>query len=409
MVVAASALTTEQISHEQFSDAQGPLAALPRTLTGLSVQRYIGCGDGEANFQALPDARESAELDDHALSAYGRVMDGAELTARLTEVGYQQMPSFLPDDGLNLWSVRHGFFTFDGPDAFYRVLTFRPTLSHGWTTVEYDPYSLFVTVMTDPVGCATTAIHDYRVLQPRRITDPNQNTQEADYDAFGRLWATSFYGTELGAEVGFTPLNPEVRHWGGTEQAVSAPDRALGDSASVLYHDGNTAWHPVLPLASAVLQADRYPGDPDKQIRISLASIDGFGRTLQTRHLVEDGDAYAVDQYGKLVLENGVPKVVHASPRWRVSERVEYNNKGLAVRIYRPYFANSHVYVKDESMREHGYCDRQFYDPLGRPTVTLTAKGWMRRETYRIWYSISEDENDTAEEVLASRTSGERR
>lgn len=407
MVVAADALSSEQISHEQFSDPHGPLAALPRTLTALSVQRYLGCGDGEANFQALPDATESAELDDHALSAYERVMDSVELAARLNEIGYQPMPAFLPDEGLNLWSVKRGFFTYGPAEAFYRVEAFRPTRSHGWTMVEYDPYSMFVTVMTDPVGCATTAAYDYRSLQPRRILDPNRNTQEADYDAFGRLWATSFHGTELGAEVGFAPLNPEIRHWGGTEQAISTPDRALGDAASVLYYDGNPAWHPVLPLASAILQADRYPGDPQKQIRISLVSVDGFGRTLQTRQLVEDGDAYAVDQYGKLVLENGVPKVVHASPRWRISERVEYNNKGLAVRIYRPYFADSHIYVKDESLREHGYFDRQFYDPLGRPTITLTAKGWMRRLTYRTWYSISEDENDTAEEMLASRASGE--
>ena len=40
---------------------------------------------------------------------------------------------------------------------------------------------------------------------------------------------------------------------------------------------------------------------------------------------------------------------------------------------------------------------------MGRPTITLTAKGWMRRLTYQTWYTISEDENDTAEEVEASR------
>jgi hypothetical protein len=75
------------------------------------------------------------------------------------------------------------------------------------------------------------------------------------------------------------------------------------------------------------------------------------------------------------------------------------------VRVYRPYFANNHVYVKDQSLREHGYFDRQFYDPLGRPTITLTAKGWMRRQTYRTWYGISEDENDTAEEMQEQRAS----
>jgi hypothetical protein len=409
MVVPASAMTPEQISYEKFRDPQSVFAALPRTLTGLSVQRYIDCGDGEANFQALADAVESAELDQQALSAYERVMTVDELAARLTELRYQQMPAFLPNEDLVLWSVKRNFATYAGPEAFYRIIAFRPTRSHGWTSVEYDPYGLFVTKITDPAGCVTTATYNYRALQVFRIVDPNRNTQEADYDAFGRLWATSFYGTELGQEVGFEPLKRETHYWGGSHEAVTAPERALRDAAAVYYYDSPGTYGPPVPLpfANATLQADRYPGDPARQIRISLVSVDGFGRPLQTRQLVEDGEAYAVDQYGKLILEDGQPKIVQASPRWRVSERVEYNNKGLAMRVYRPYFADSHLYVKDESLREHGHFDRQYYDPLGRPTITLTAKGWMRRQTYRTWYTISEDENDTAEEVLALRASGE--
>lgn len=403
MVVAASALAPAQISYEQFIDAEGSFAALPRTLTSLSVQRYMDCGDGEATFPALADAAESAELDDHALSAYERVMNPEQLVARLTELGYQQMPSFLPDDGLNLWSVKRNFSTYAALDGFYRITTFRPTRSHGWTSVEYDPYSLFVIKATDPAGCVTTARYDYRVLQPRQIIDPNHNTHEAEYDAFGRVWATSFYGTEMGNEVGFAPLDPEKRVWGGTAAAVQSPANVLGAMASVYYYDGNTTFDTGnVPYASAALQADRYPGDPARQIRISLVSVDGFGRTLQTRQQVEDGDAYAINAYGDIEMDGDKPKIVHASPRWRVSERVEYNNKGLVVRVYRPYFANKHAYVNDQSLRLHGYFDRQFYDPLGRPTVTLTAKGWMRRQTYRIWYTISEDENDTAEEILAT-------
>ncbi|WP_164653669.1 hypothetical protein, partial [Pseudomonas viridiflava] len=124
MVVEHSALKPEQISFEHFSDAQSPLAGMLRVLTGLSVQRYIGCTDGEATFQALTDAGEMAELDDHALTAYERVMDAETLTARLKVVGYQQMPSFLPADNLNLWSVKRGFAIYAGPEDFYRVTTF---------------------------------------------------------------------------------------------------------------------------------------------------------------------------------------------------------------------------------------------------------------------------------------------
>ena len=146
---------------------------------------------------------------------------------------------------------------------------------------------------------------------------------------------------------------------------------------------------PREPAHSAVLQADRYPGDPDKQVRMSLSASDGFGRALQSKQKVEPGLAYAVDDKGNLITQGGEPVQVQATERWCVSERVEYNNKGLAVRAYRPYFANKHRYINDESFRQFGYSDQQFYDPLGRPTKTITASGYWRRQTYMNWYTIA--------------------
>ena len=35
--------------------------------------------------------------------------------------------------------------------------------------------------MTDPIGLAQTADPDYRVLKPRRVTDPNGNRTEVGY------------------------------------------------------------------------------------------------------------------------------------------------------------------------------------------------------------------------------------
>lgn len=405
MLALATAFSVEDISYEHFVDPSSKFSLLPRTLTALSVQRYVGCEGKEATFVALADAIELAELDDHALSAYDRVMTREQLIERLSELKYQLMPSFLPEDGLNLWSVRRGYNTYQDAAGFYRVNTFRPTSSHGWSTVEYDPYGIAVTRLTDPAGCETSAEYEYRTLQPVRIIDPNRNTQEAAYDGFGQVMVTSFYGTEMGVAVGFDPI-AALPYPVTPDEALLNPSSNLKRHATFHCHDA-FSWMqgaPKTPVHSAVLIADRYPDDPERQIRISLASYDGFGRVLQTRQLVEDGDAYKVDaSSGTLEIENGEPVTVDASPRWRVSERVEYNNKGLPIRVYRPYFASSHRYVKDQSFRDHGFCDKQFYDPLGRPTVTLTAAGWMRRQTYLTWYTISEDENDTEEEMLAVR------
>jgi YD repeat-containing protein len=134
---------------------------------------------------------------------------------------------------------------------------------------------------------------------------------------------------------------------------------------------------------------------------MSMESFDGFGRSVQSKQRVEPGLAHRVNDEGELLAGDDA----HADPRWRVSERVEYDTKGQVIRVYRPYFANSDRYINDDSHRdaEHSYHDLQFYDALGRPTETWTAAGWLRRQRYTPWYSISEDENDTAEEVLAMR------
>jgi hypothetical protein len=180
---------------------------------------------------------------------------------------------------------------------------------------------------------------------------------------------------------------------------------------------------------SATLRADRFPRDPERQIRIAVVAADGFGRVVQAKQKVPEGEAYVVEN-GALVLdESGQPKREITAVRWRVSERMEYNNKGLAVRMYRPYFANTYEHIRDEAFRHFGYGDRCFYDPLGRPLRILTPREertetprhylsrrgrrraaadtvttWhMKRWTYYPWYVVAEDENDTALEMATAR------
>ena len=188
---------------------------------------------------------------------------------------------------------------------------------------------------------------------------------------------------------------------------------------------------PCEPVHGAALLADRYPEDPERQIRIMVSASDGFGRALQVKQKVPGGEAYVVEG-GALALDaSGQPKREVTTTRWRVSERVEYNNKGMVVRVYRPYFANTHAHIRDEAFRQFGYCDRQYYDPLGRPIKTLTpreervpetpryqrrgrrreapstwvVKWYMKRWTYFPWYVVAEDENDTAFEMEAAHDS----
>ena len=63
------------------------------------------------------------------------------------------------------------------------------------TVVTYDAKYILLPVLThDAVGNATSADHDYRVLQPATVTDPNGNRPQARFDALGMLAGTAVLG-----------------------------------------------------------------------------------------------------------------------------------------------------------------------------------------------------------------------
>jgi hypothetical protein len=97
----------------------------------------------------------------------------------------------------------------------------------------------------------------------------------------------------------------------------------------------------------------------------------------------------------------GEPVMTETAFRWAVSGRTEYDNKGQAIRTYLPYFLDSWEHVSNDSARQDLYADTHYYDPVGREWQVITAKGWLRRMLFTPWFVVSEDENDTLEEVKA--------
>lgn len=442
------------LSVQRYRDASGinPLPDGQATFLALADEQEVAELDAMALTAYDPLRNDQGEMP-------------FDLEQKLLAAGYHKMPWALPPvtgEPAPLWSIKRGFNTYAGLAGFYNVLTVQQTRSHGVTQLSYDPYGCLNIGVRLPDGCETRVeAIDYRLMRPARIIDPNQNIQEALYGVFGQVIATSFHGTERGQPVGFAPIADYRRpQEDAPGQVIEASDTALQDAATAHFEDPfswmgrvpdadlqDREWldacvaqgdvlpsghirapaHLLLPGESLTparqrlmaliphvhrepvhavsLQADRYPLDPEKQIRIAIGCWDGFGRSLQSKQKVERGYAYQVLADGSLALDDtGRPITLQDVPRWRVSERVEYNNKGLAVRVYRPYFADDYRYINDASFRQHGYCDQQFYDPLGRPTRTVLAKeGYLRRHTYLPWYSIYEDENDTWEEVMAAR------
>ncbi|MHA3736736.1 SpvB/TcaC N-terminal domain-containing protein [Pseudomonas sp. Eth.TT006] len=412
---------------------------------------------GEAEYEALAGPVELAQLDKTALDAYGVLPPPFAIRQALREIGYLPMRFFFEpassSDEENLWSSTFNFARYDDIAGFFKVLAFNETPSHGVTQATYDAYRFGVERVTLPDGCTTSVTYDYRTLQPSRILDANENIQEVIHDVFGQPLALSFHGTENGVAAGFDPLSdfvlPESLLPG---PAIEDPVGAIQGIASTLRKDlfswmgslppginaelladwiangdvlpsghicanarlrlqrygaltaADQALNELLarilrvPVHRVILSADRYPNDPvAAQIHIIKTCFDGFGRELQTQQLVDPGMANAVDADGSLIVEDGKLCEVHADPRWRISARVEYNNKGLPVRQFRPFFADRNQYVNDASLREHGYFDQLFYDVLGRPIMLVNAKGYFSLETNHPWYHTSKDFNDTDE------------
>ncbi|HFD6778377.1 TPA: hypothetical protein ACF3ML_002119 [Pseudomonas aeruginosa] len=51
--------------------------------------------------------------------------------------------------------------------------------------------------------------------------------------------------------------------------------------------------------------------------------------------------------------------------------------------------------MNDDSACDDLYADTNWYDPLGRVSQVVTAKGYLSRSQIYPWFSVSEDENDT--------------
>ncbi|SMF32561.1 MULTISPECIES: toxin TcdB middle/C-terminal domain-containing protein [unclassified Pseudomonas] len=73
-----------------------------------------------------------------------------------------------------------------------------------------------------------------------------------------------------------------------------------------------------------------------------------------------------------------------------------YDNKGQPVRTWLPYYLDDWRPVSDDSGHPGLYADTQLYDAMGRVYRVLTAAGWERRTEYYPWFTVAQDENDTA-------------
>ncbi len=441
------------ITLETLQDKNGLLAEdKPRGYLGQQRTAYTDGSGAELPVPTVPVLvayTESAVLDETTLMAFDGVISEATLQQYLTEGGYLCVPRlFAETGGEQVWCVRQGYTDYGDAAQFWRPLATRDTLLTGKTRYHWDAHYCAVTLIEDAAGLKTQTTYDYRFMTPVHILDANANESHAALDALGRLTSTRLWGTENGKRNGYSTLTEKPFTAPRTvEDALSlplglpvaqsityAPDSWMPAApgtlsvdeldrlrqAQVVTEDGalcvlalrrarirrlpgvgmvsQAEDVPRLPPHYCVVATDRYDADVEQQQRQQIMFVDGFGRPLQTSVRQAAGQAYCRDAQGALQTSpDGTLTDAETDFRWAVTGRTEYNNKGWPVRTYQPYYLNDWRYVNDDSARTDLYADTAKYDPLGRVTQVVTALGYVQRTQTYPWFTVSEDENDTAE------------
>ena len=282
---------------------------------------------------------------------------------------------------------RHFFLPHRFRDPFHRT---------GFATesvVAYDSYDLAIRETRDALGNVTGATHDYRVLQPRLMTDPNGNQAEVAFDALGMVVGTAVMGKPgegLGDSLaGFQADLSDAEIVAHLESPLTNPHAILQQATTRLVYDvfayqrSQFEVHPQSAVAYA-LARETHHSDLDHgageitKIQHAFSYSDGFGREIQKKLQAEPGPL--------------VPGGAEISPRWIGSGWTIFNNKGKPVRQYEPFFTDTHCF---EFGVQRGVSPIICYDPLERVVATINPNHSWQKVVFDAWRHEIWDANDT--------------
>ncbi|GGP94048.1 SpvB/TcaC N-terminal domain-containing protein [Streptomyces melanogenes] len=273
----------------------------------------------------------------------------------------------------------------------------------GVAEVTYDGYDLLTASVRDAAGNVVSAGErapddrllggglDYRVLQPWLVSDANRNRGEAAYDALGLVVATAIRGKpeeQLGDMLdGLDPDPDDAAVAVYLSDPLAHPYPLLGGATTRLVYDLFAYYRsrdreiPDCPVI-ATLTRETHTSDlavgEQSAVQHAFAYSDGLGREIQRKVQAEPGPVSA----GAAV----------AAPRWAATGWSIYNNKGLPVRRYEPFFSATHAF---EPAIATGVSPVLFYDPLGRAAAILHPDHTWEKAVFAPWRQASWDVNDT--------------
>jgi len=266
---------------------------------------------------------------------------------------------------------------------------------------DHDAHDLLLREKRDALGNRIAAVDiDYRVLQPRMVSDPNGNRAAVAFDLLGQVTGTAVMGKPAPAPVegdtlaGFAPdlaAVQEAAFFDAADPRAVAPGLLAGATTRLIYDldrfRRSRLAHPLdpaawLPPAVATIERETHvhalaPGATTR-VRIGMAYADGQGREIQRKAQAEPGP----------VAEGG-PVV---ATRWVGTGWTIYNNKGLPVRQYEPFFSATHGF---EFAHASGVSAVLFYDPVQRVVATLRPDHSYEKQLVQAWEHTHYDANDT--------------
>jgi len=363
---------------------------------------------GEVESLALPcESFKLAFTPGLLAQVYGSKIPTAELNTLLsTEGKYQQQ------DGN--WWIPSGRQAFDA-NGFYLPIEMKDPFGGIYRTT-YDHYRLLVVetrdALPDPQTNVVQIRNDYRVMQPQRIIDSNQNHAVAAFDILGMVAGTAVLGkvdaagkSESGDSLeGFmTDLSQQQ-----LQDFVQSPRTVvelLGKATTRIIYDLECFQKAEQPLFAATIAREHHVNATNGDssiVQVSFSYSDGFGREIQKKIQAEPGDAPQREanvanpnRPGKLILENGKTKLVATDPRWVGNGRTIFNNKGKPIKQYEPFFSSTHLYEDEPEVVMTGVTPILFYDPMERVVATLHPNHTYEKVVFDSWKQETWDVNDT--------------
>jgi RHS repeat-associated protein len=269
-------------------------------------------------------------------------------------------------------------------------------------TIGYDTYALLATDVTNAIGLKTQVVYDYRVLQPREVTDSNKNRTAYAFTPIGLLRSKAVMGkvTEAFGDTMETPGTQLVYDFA----AFTNRQQPVSVRTIRRVHHANDSGGPL--------------HDRNETIE-TIKYSDGFGRLLQTRTQGEDvtfgdatfGDAgLSADQSIAPGDAIGKQRANSDSPNVAVSGWQIYDNKGHVVEKYEPFLFAGWDYASPTDA-QLGQKATMYYDPRGEVIRTVNPDGSEQRAIYGIptdltnpdqvtptpWETYTYDPNDNAE------------